>query len=211
MSAAPGASGRSGAQGLPRSRRGAAVAVLGLGLSGCAVIPDGPSSAAYPGSGRPFSQFQADDAGCRRYATDRSGGQTAQRAAQDTVAGGAIVGAAIGAIAGAALGGSQGASVGAGTGLLFGTAVGSGSAGSAAWAVQRRYDEAYLQCMYALGHKVPVADSGWRSSAPVSLSAVPPAPPPGPPPAPPRVLSAPRPPLPPLGTPPPPPPSWRPR
>lgn len=54
---------------------------------------------------------------------------------------------------------------------------------------QWRYDSAYVQCMYARGHKVPVP-GGWGAGSPTSApaSAVPadvPAPPPGPPPPPP--------------------------
>ena len=198
-------------------RRAAAtvVSVALLALSGCAVIPEGPSASALPGSGRSFAQFRVDDDGCRRYAFDRVGAQTAQRAAQDTVAASAITGTAIGALAGAALGGSQGAAVGAGTGLLVGSAIGGNSAGGSASIAQRRYDEAYVQCMYASGHKVPVYDSGYRAAViapppvrPVARPA-PPLPPPGAPPAPPPAPQAAVPvPLPPPGAPPPPPPRW---
>jgi hypothetical protein len=50
----------------------------------------------------------------------------------------------------------QGAAIGAGTGLLFGAAAGSNAAGASYYQVQRRYDAAYLQCMYANGNQVPV-------------------------------------------------------
>ncbi len=46
---------------------------------------------------------------------------------------------------------------GAGTGLLFGALAGTGAAGSSSYGMRRRYDNAYQQCMYASGHKVPVA------------------------------------------------------
>lgn len=210
-------------------RRTGLIALL-ASLAGCAVIPDGPSTMALPGSTRTFAEFRADDDACRRFATERIGGQSAQRAAQDTVAGGAIAGAVIGAAAGAALGGSQGAGVGAGTGLLVGSAMGSGAATGSAIDTQRRYDHAYIQCMYANGHKVPVA-AGWRappaatvvpSPSPVPrppVSALPqgvPPPPLGTPPAPPPGVAVPGappaatvPPPPPAGTPPAPPPNWR--
>jgi hypothetical protein len=220
---------------LPRPAARATVALALAVLSGCAVIPDGPSTMALPGTGRSFAQFRTDDDACRRFASERVGGQSAQRAAQDTVAGGAIAGAAIGAVAGAALGGSQGAGVGAGTGLLMGSVIGSGAAGGSAMDVQRRYDHAYVQCMYASGHKVPVIE-GYRSAAPWPAArpaplppGVPP-PPAGPAPAPPpaavpssplpppaAVPSSPAPaatgassiPPPPPGAPPPPPRGWR--
>ncbi|MCZ8339057.1 MAG: hypothetical protein O9345_13065, partial [Burkholderiaceae bacterium] len=168
-----------------RARLWAAALALAA-LSGCAVVPTGPSTMALPGTGRSFAQFRADDDACRRFASERTGGQSAQRAAQDTVAGGAVAGAAIGAVAGAAIGGSQGAGVGAGVGLLTGTAVGSGAATGSAVEVQRRYDHAYVQCMYASGHKVPVID-GYRSGPwgpPARPAALPPGVPPPPPGAP---------------------------
>jgi hypothetical protein len=196
-------------------------------LSGCAVIPDGPSTMALPGTGRSFAQFRADDDACRIFATERIGGQSAQRAAQDTVAGGAVAGAAIGAVAGAAIGGSQGAGVCAGTGLLMGSVVGSGAATGSAIDVQRRYDHAYVQCMYASGHKVPVID-GYRpgpsqpAARPAALPPGVPPPPSGAPPAPPPAAAPAKPPAapaagpsnvpppPPPGAPPAPPPTWRP-
>jgi hypothetical protein len=196
-------------------RRGARAALLGLAaLAGCASIPDGPSTMALPGTGRGFAQFRADDDACRRFALERIGGQTAQRSAQDAAAGTAIAGAAIGAIAGAALGGSSGAGIGAGTGLLVGSAAGAGAAASTGYEAQRRYDDAYVQCMYASGHKVPVSSAGFRA-APVagapSPRAAPPAPPGVPPPPPAAVPGVPRSavPLPPPGAPPPPPSGWR--
>jgi hypothetical protein len=202
---------------LRRPTRAATVSLLAA-VSGCAVVPDGPSTMALPGTGRPFAQFRADDDACRRFASERVGGQSAQRAAQDTVAGSAVAGAAIGAVAGAALGGSQGAGVGAGTGLLMGSVVGSGAAGGSAMDVQRRYDHAYVQCMYASGHKVPVID-GYRAGRALPAARPAPLPPPGAPPAPPPSATSGAPaapvpgatpaPLPPSGSPPPPPRGWR--
>jgi hypothetical protein len=183
---------------------------------------------ALPGTGRTFAQFRADDDACRRFALDRIGGQTAQRAANDSTAAGAITGAAVGAVAGAAIGGASGAGVGAGTGLVVGTVAGSAAGAGTGYDAQRRYDEAYVQCMYASGHKVPVAEGSVRPTpAPAATAAsrmpplppgVPP-PPAGAPPAPPpgagapslpRGNAQPAPPMPPAGAPPAPPPSWRP-
>jgi hypothetical protein len=52
--------------------------------------------------------------------------------------------------------------------------------------LQQRYDRAFVQCMYAKGHKVPVsgryADST-ESAQSAGVTAPPPPPPPGPPPA----------------------------
>ena len=214
----------------PVRGRALAAAALLAGLAGCAVIPEGPSTMALPGTNRSFAQFRTDDDACRRFATERIGGQSAQKSANDTVAGGAIAGAAIGAVAGAAIGGSQGAGVGAGVGLLSGSAIGSSASYSSASGTQRRYDQAYIQCMYASGHKVPVVEGSYRprpaaGARPAALPPGVPAPPAGAPPAPPPGIGqtgaapatgtggtpptvAPVPP-PPAGTPPPPPPTWR--
>ncbi|KAF1029636.1 MAG: hypothetical protein GAK40_00403 [Burkholderia plantarii] len=125
-------------------------------LSACAVVPPGPSVMALPGTGKSFDQFRADDANCRQYATGQVGGVTANQAATTSAIGSAAVGTALGAAAGAAIGGGQGAAVGAGAGLLAGSVFGANAAQGSAWDVQRRYDYAYLQCMYAAGDRVPV-------------------------------------------------------
>jgi hypothetical protein len=170
-------------------------------LVGCASIPEGPGVMALPGSSKSFDQFRADDLSCRQYASQQSGGRSAQQAVEEDAARGALVGAALGAVAGAAIGGSRGAGVGAGTGLLMGTATGAGAAAQAGWPVQRRYDHAYVQCMYAAGHKVPVSArftevqpaSAQRALAqevqppPAAPGAIPPPPPGMPPPPPPGV------------------------
>jgi hypothetical protein len=202
-----------------------------LALAGCATGPTGPSMTAMPGSQRSLEQFRYDDAVCRQRALGGSGGQSAAQAANAAVATGVVGGAAIGALAGAALGGSQGAGVGAGVGMITGSAVGAGNAPLAAATTQRAYDQNYVQCMYAAGHKVPVVGTviqpagAYRPTpvpgAPIQ-GAVPPMPPPGAPPAPPPgVMSrspagvppgpgpSSSPPAPPPGTPPTPPRTWR--
>lgn len=133
-------------------------AVLSLVLvSACATLPTGPSVMALPGSGKDFDQFRADDAVCRAYAQDQIGGKTTEQAAVNSGAQSAAVGTAIGALAGAALGGRSGAAFGAGTGLLFGSVAGAGAAQNSSDSLQRRYDNAYVQCMYAKGDRVPVS------------------------------------------------------
>lgn len=44
------------------------------------------------------------------------------------------------------------------------------------WEVQRRYDNAYIQCMYAKGHQVPGRDLPTRTPAPPAGSPPPPFP-----------------------------------
>ena len=178
------------------------VAVLML-LTACATVPPGPSVMALPGHGKPFEQFQADDGSCRQWAANQTGTSPSQGSAQSTISGAAIgtlLGAAAGALIGAAAGRpGTGAAVGAGVGLVGGTAVGASNAGPTYGSLQRRYDGAYTQCMYAKGHQVPVA----RGSQPSYASQ--PGPPPPPPPPPPASGPSSIPP-PPAGTPPAPPP-----
>jgi hypothetical protein len=157
-------------------------------LAACVSIPTGPSVASFPGSGKSFDQFRGDDSECRQYATDSVGGSNPTEVQADSAVKSAAVGTAIGALAGAALGGRGGAGAGAGAGLLFGALVGSESANTSGYVVQRRYDNAYLQCMYAKGHQVP-ASGPIRSAVPMyNAPGVSPTyyyPPPPPPPSPP--------------------------
>jgi outer membrane lipoprotein SlyB len=156
-------------------------------LGACSVMPQGPSVMALPGSGKTFDQFRADDNSCRQFAFQQVGGATTNQAATNSAVGSAVVGTALGAAAGAAFNGGSGAAVGAGAGLLAGTLFGANAAQGSAYDVQRRYDYAYLQCMYANGDRIPVQgrmrtvqppqDGGYVTS--------PPPPPPGSPPPPP--------------------------
>jgi hypothetical protein len=196
---------------------------LTLLLGACATIPTGPSMMVLPGTAKSFEQFQNDDYVCRHWALQQTG-TTTKKAASESTGTGAVVGTVVGAAAGAAIGAAAGnpaigAAAGAGAGLLGGTAIGAGYGDAAVHSVQRRYDIAYMQCMYAKGHQLPVSRGSvpYRMSAPTSPPPPPPAtvPPPGsappsgsPPPAsgsPPAALP-PNIPPPPAGTPPPPPP-----
>jgi OmpA family protein len=160
-------------------------------IAGCATIPTGPSVMVLPGQGRTFDQFQYDDAHCRDWSSQQIGGATRQQAATDSTVTGAAVGTALGAATGAAIGAAAGdpgigAAVGAGTGLLTGTAVGAQHGAYSEYELQRRYDIAYTQCMYAKGHQVPMP-RGYQQSVRGTYRADVPPPPPGSPPAPPVV------------------------
>ena len=139
-----------------RCLRVVAVGALAL-TAACTTIPTGPSVMALPGTGKNFDQFRADDAECRGYAQNQIGGTTTEQAGLDSGIKSAAVGTAIGALAGAAIGGHQGAGVGAGVGLIGGGLAGTGAAQATAGGVQQRYDNAYIQCMYAKGENVPVS------------------------------------------------------
>jgi Glycine-zipper domain len=149
-----------------------------LMLAACATMPEGPSVMALPGTGKNFDQFRSDDLECRDFANTQVGGTSASDAQAESVAKSAVLGTVIGAAAGAAIGGSQGAGVGAGTGLAFGGLAGTGAGDASGYSLQRRYDIAYVQCMYAKGERVPVSGRlESRSRAPAGYMAPPPPPP----------------------------------
>lgn len=155
-------------------------------LGACTVLPTGPSVMTLPGTGQSLERFREDDAFCRQYAFIQIGGKTSQQAAQQSVVTSAAVGTAVGAVAGAAIGGNaQGAAVGAGAGLLMGSAMGTDAARTSGYGTQRQYDNAYIQCMYAKGHRVPVPGNVTYSRPVKAADAGIPPPPPGAPPPPP--------------------------
>lgn len=131
--------------------------VLTVLLGACVSVPDGPSQMALPGTGKNFNQFRSDDASCRQFAQAQIGGSNANQAYNESLAGSAAVGTVVGAAVGAAAGGHEGAGVGAATGLLAGTVIGVNEGQASSYGAQRRYDNAYIQCMYASGHRVPVS------------------------------------------------------
>ncbi len=167
-----------------------AIALLAV-LAGCATTPTGPSVLVLPGTGKSFDQFNRDEVYCRDYAMRGVGGQSPGKVSNDATVKSAVTGTAIGAVAGAALGGHEGAAVGAGTGLLFGSAMGGETGRYERSGTQTRYDNSYIQCMYGLGHRVPVPagmfspEARPASAAPASVTPPPPPPPAGNPPPPP--------------------------
>jgi hypothetical protein len=138
-------------------KQGIALLLL-LILTGCATVPTGPGVMVLPAPGKPFQEFQTEDANCKWWASQQSGLSIQETVNQNTVSG-AVIGTVIGAGLGAAIGaisGSPGigAAVGAGSGLLSGTISGAHAGQGYAWEAQRRYDIAYQQCMYANGNQV---------------------------------------------------------
>jgi outer membrane lipoprotein SlyB len=164
------------------SRSGAlSVVVSGLlGLQGCAVAPAGPSVLVLPGAQKTPAQFQADQAGCEQQAKAlvAPGVEAANQQAATTAVVGTAIGAAVGALFGyGGYGGygsyaNQAAAWGAGAGLIYGGAVGSSSSQASSVGLQRRYDNAFAQCMLQSGHQMPGVAS-YRRAVP----AVPPPPP----------------------------------
>jgi hypothetical protein len=122
------------------------------------MIPTAPMVTALPGSTKGFDEFRYDDADCRNYAYSMVAGPS--QAATNTAAANAAVGTAVGAAAGAIIGSASGnagsgAAIGAGTGLLFGSTAGANGLYYSSYGLQRQYDSAYIQCMYAKGNRVP--------------------------------------------------------
>ena len=157
--------------------RGLLVLLGVLALSGCATVPTGPSVMVLPAQGKPFEAFQTDDSVCRQWAAQQAGAGPSETTNQN-LANGAVLGTVMGAGLGAAIGAASGATgtgaaIGAASGLIGGTAIASGPAYGAGWEVQRRYDVAYQQCMYAKGNQIPSVVRTARRAAPV-----PPPPPP---------------------------------
>lgn len=131
-------------------------------LAGCATYPPGPGVMVLPNQSASFEQFQYDDYQCQSYARNALGsGSTstnATKGAMDSAATGAVVGAMAGALLGAASGNAgSGAAIGAGSGLVLGAATGTDAYQTGGALAQDRYDTAYIQCMYAKGHQVPVS------------------------------------------------------
>jgi hypothetical protein len=141
-----------------------------LGVSACAVAPpQGPSVMALPQQGKSFEAFQQDDATCRGFASQQTGGASAAQAANNSAVGSAVLGTALGAGVGAALGSvggavGAGAAIGGATGLLAGSAIGASNAQAAGGNVQARYDTAYTQCMYSKGDSVQSAPGGYAAA-----------------------------------------------
>ena len=160
-------------------RMGTHVTVVALlVMSGCATLPAGPSVLVLPAPGKPFDQFQVEDRICKQWAGQQIG-VNPQEAANQSAVTGAVAGTAIGAAAGALIGAAAGdagagAAIGAGSGLLVGTASGASAAQASSWELQRRYDNAYVQCMYAKGNQVPGVVQRYRVRR-----TIPPPPPPG--------------------------------
>ncbi len=150
-------------------------------LSGCAVVPPGPSVMVLPGAQKSQAQFQDDQAGCQQQA--RQSVAPSVDAANQQAAATAVVGTAIGAAVGALVGyggysgyghyAHQSVAWGAGAGLMYGAAVGGGSQAANA-GLQQRYDNAFAQCMALRGNQLPGL-VGYRRATPVAL----PPPPPG--------------------------------
>lgn len=166
-----------------------------LGLSGCATLPAGPSVNVLPAKGKSFDTFRAEDATCRQWAEQQLG-RPVQETYEKDVTTGAVAGTAIGAGLGAAVGSASGhagagALVGAASGLLVGSAIGSDVGQVSGREAQRRYDNAYVQCMYSYGNQVP----GYRrAAAPAPAPAAPPPPAALAPPPPPVAVAPPPPP-----------------
>ncbi len=128
---------------------------LALLLGACETLPEGPTVAVMPPSGKPLDLFQQEDLYCRNYATQSLGPQAAQKG-NSQVLSSALIGSAVGALLGNALGGnSRSAGTGAAMGLAMGGMVGSGNAQDTSMSYQDRYNIAYEQCMSTKGNIVP--------------------------------------------------------
>ena len=114
---------------------------------------------ALPGTGKNFDQFRYDDATCRQFAKEQIDGATSSQDSNDKFAKRAVIGTAIGSAIGAAVD-VDGDKIKSGettTGLFIGSLIGADENITSSYRMQRHYDNAYVQCMYAKGHRVPVS------------------------------------------------------
>ena len=155
------------------------VLAAALVMTACTTTPTGPSVAVMPGNGKSFEQFNEDDAVCRQFAGNQTAGAAAD--ANNKAVESGVIGTVIGAAAGAAFGGHNAAGVGAGAGLVVGSAAGAGESQHGTYSVQRKYDIAYEQCMYAKGNSVPVQGQMHHYSTQATYAPPPPNTPPPPP------------------------------
>jgi uncharacterized protein YcfJ len=119
-----------------------------------------------PAPNKPFEVFAQEQTDCEHYASDQVAGGAP--AANNRALGATALGAVLGLGVGAATGSGRAATVGLASGGAIGAAVGANQSSYAGYSLQRRYDIAYSQCMYAKGNFVP----GMMAAAP------PPPPPP---------------------------------
>ena len=123
-------------------------------------MPTGPSVMVMPGPEKPFEVFVADDGLCRQWAQQQIGGASPSQTANQNLTTGAVIGTLVGAGLGALIGSvsgdaGAGAAFGAATGFFGGTAIAGPPAYDSQWQLQRQYDIAYQQCMYARGNQIP--------------------------------------------------------
>ena len=143
-------------------------------LAGCAMQPVGPTVSVFPAPYKPFEVFEQEVAECQDFAQGQVAGGA--DAANRRALGAAAIGTAVGLALGAATGEGRASTVGAVGGAAVGGTIGADQSERAGYSLQRRYDIAYAQCMYAKGNQVP----GFRRSEGL------PPPPPNTPPPPPR-------------------------
>lgn len=118
------------------------LAMLAL-VAGCETMPQGPTVAAQPGADKNIAEFRTDDARCRQAAR----AELASASAPRVLSGTAVCPAA------SAVVDDRGSVAGDGIGTLID---GTDSAKFAGYGMQRRYNCAYVQCMYGRGDKVPL-------------------------------------------------------
>ncbi|MDR3580239.1 MAG: glycine zipper family protein [Oryzomonas sp.] len=146
----------------PRNQNLILTALVSIMCGGCATAPFGPTVNVMPAPGKPFEMFQKEQKDCEAWAFQQMGGQDAVDRANTSAllhgVVGTLVGTAIGATIGAGAGNAgAGAGIGAGAGMAAGTADGAGSSAHSTRVLQRLYNDAFEQCMYAKGNQVPSA------------------------------------------------------
>src|SRR5579871_4822565 len=137
--------------------------IIGLSLlvvlAGCtpfAVQPPGPSVMVLPPKGKPFEAYAQDHTVCKQFAAEEVAGADTQ--ANLRTLGTVVTNAGLGAALGAAVGGG-GAAIGAASGAIAGAYVGANDTPWGVYQIQNRYNDAFLECMYAKGNQIPMSAS----------------------------------------------------
>jgi hypothetical protein len=123
-------------------------------LGGCDTMPTGPTVTVFQADGKSLDEFQADDADCRRFAEAQLGGATSVIPIDEAAAINATRGTAVCSTPGVAV---DRRSVETYSAQRTGSVIdGIEAAQFAGQGSQRRYNCAYVQCMYMLkGEKIP--------------------------------------------------------
>ncbi|MCL2428992.1 MAG: glycine zipper family protein [Alphaproteobacteria bacterium] len=122
-------------------------------VSACAQTPMGPTAQVLPGPNKSLADFQRDQFTCRQFAEQAVRDQA--QGANLRGLGTAALTTALGAGLGGAVGGGRGAGIGAAAGGLGGAGLAMAGSSNAQNAIQAQYDNAFVQCMFALGNTVP--------------------------------------------------------
>jgi hypothetical protein len=131
-------------------------------LAGCDTMPEGPTVSAFQGADRNLDEFRTDDTDCKQFSQAQVGGAASASAGRANVVPSEMRGTAVCRAMGAVVGGRGSAASGSMAGSLIDGLEAAQFAGNG---LQRRYNCAYVQCMYMKGDKIPhLSGERWPST-----------------------------------------------